>query len=149
MMSDWRTPLFSLLTGLIGAAIGFGGSVYVANIQSRALLAQAETQGRATVAQAHESAQASLAIEAVKTGATCQSAKNLLFLIKVGLLDDPKHEKENAIRLHPEDTPVLPATGYGKGGYGLGGFNVGGLDANGLESNGQKLATPKPCLLQK
>ena len=109
--SVWRNPVF---LGLLVAALSLGGNVYATWRQSQS-------------AERHEHAreQSSLVVEAIKSNDPKLAAKNLQFLINVGLLDDPEG-KMRTILAHPDDVPYLPARGYGDGGYGTGGYGGNG-----------------------
>jgi hypothetical protein len=100
--------------GLIAATLALGGNLYATWKQSKS----AERR-------AHVKAQSDLVVEAIKTHDPKQSAKNLQFLIHVGLLDDPDGKMRAALS-HPDDVPYSPAPrGYGEGGFGVGGYGGG------------------------
>jgi hypothetical protein len=105
----WCNPVF---LGLIAATLALSGNMY-------ATWSQNKTAER----QAHLKAQSDLIVEAIKTGDPKRAAKNLLFLIQLGLIDDSNGRMKTALS-NPEEVPVLPAPrqsdngGYGKGGYG-------------------------------
>ncbi len=105
----WHNPVF---LGLIAATLALSGNLYAT-----------WHQGEIAERQAHVKAQSDLVIEAIKTGDPQRAAKNLLFLVRLGLLDDPDGKIQSALS-HPEDAPYLPSpqahSGYGEGGYGAG-----------------------------
>jgi hypothetical protein len=98
-----------LIAGVIAAILALCGNIYVTVLQT----GSAERQ-------AHQKAQSDLVIEAIKTGDPKRAATNLLFLVKLGLLDDPG-DKIKAALSNPDSVPYLPIPhGYGQGGYGVG-----------------------------
>jgi hypothetical protein len=97
--------------GLFVAILALGGNVYVTVLQTSSAKRQA-----------HQKAQSDLVIEAIKTGDPKRAAKNLLFLVDLGLLDDPGGKMKTAL-LVPDNVPYLPvpqAHGFGQGGFGAG-----------------------------
>jgi|ERR1700733_3326738 len=106
----WHNPVF---LGLLAATVALSGNIYAT-----------WSQGKTAERQAHVKAQSDLIVEAIKTGDPKRAAKNLLFLVSLGLLDDPDGKMKAALS-HPDDIPVLPAQarqGYGQQGYGVGGY---------------------------
>src|ERR1700726_203024 len=71
----WRSPVF---LGLIAAALALFGNMYAT-----------WSQNKSAARQAHVKAQSDLVIEAIKTSDPKLAARNLLFLVRLGLLDDP------------------------------------------------------------
>jgi hypothetical protein len=104
--------------GLIVAILALAGNVYITRLQ----IGSAERQ-------AHQKAQSDLVVEAIRTGDQKRAAKNLLFLVDLGLLDDPGGRMKAALS-NPDAAPVLPVQGrgFGQGGFGQGGFGGGTPD---------------------
>ena len=87
------SPLtLAIITGIIGL-IGAG----VANV----------LQTRTNLQLERQKFESSLMLKAIETGKPEAAAKNLLFLVKVGLINDPSG-KIASLESKPEDAPVLP-----------------------------------------
>src|SRR6185503_4310601 len=87
------SPLtLAIITGIIGL-IGAG----VANV----------LQTRSNLQLERQKFESSLMLKAIETGKPEAAAKNLLFLVKVGLINDPSG-KIASLESKPEDAPVLP-----------------------------------------
>jgi hypothetical protein len=109
---------YQLLIGLIAAALALCGNLIATSRQAQSAEHQAASQAQTAERQAHVKAQSDLVIEAIKTGDPKRAARNLQFLITLGLLDDPGGKMQAVLSQHPDQAPVLPARGYGDGGYG-------------------------------
>lgn len=92
----WHSPVF---LGLIAAALALFGNMYATWSQSKS-----------AAQQAHVKAQSDLVLEAIKTSDPKLAAKNLLFLVHLGLLDDPDG-KMQVVLSQPDNVPYLPAQG--------------------------------------
>jgi hypothetical protein len=68
------------------------------------------SQNKSAAQQAHVKAQSDLAIEAIKTSDPKLAARNLLFFVRLGLLDDPDG-KMQVVLSQPDNVPYLPAQG--------------------------------------
>jgi hypothetical protein len=97
----WRSSVFA---GLIVAGIGLLGNVFATFQQT----ASAERV-------AHAKAQSDLILEAIRTGDPKKAATNLLFLARLGLLDDPENAPylpivgpQRAKNSNPPDEPTGP-----------------------------------------
>lgn len=112
-----------IVVALIGATAVLCATILTTWKQGEIAMQQAQRQGASAMQQAHAKAQSDLVVEAIKTGDPQRAAKNLLFLVRLGLLDDPGGKMQAALS-HPEDVPYLPSpqprSGYGEGGYGVG-----------------------------
>ncbi|HEV8369307.1 MAG TPA: hypothetical protein VGQ39_15235 [Pyrinomonadaceae bacterium] len=87
------SPLtLAIITGIIGL-IGAG----VANV----------LQTRSNLQLERQKFESSLMLKAIETGKPEAAAKNLLFLVRVGLINDPSG-RIAALESKPEDAPVLP-----------------------------------------
>jgi hypothetical protein len=109
----WNAGLIAAILALAGSILALAGNVYITRLQ----IGSAERQ-------AHQKAQSELVVEAIRTGDPKRAAKNLLFLVNLGLLDDPGGRMKTALS-NPDNVPVLPvpqARGYGQGGFGQGGY---------------------------
>lgn len=84
--------ILAVITGIIGL-IGAG----VANI----------LQTRSNLQLERQKFESSLMLKAIETGKPEAAAKNLLFLVKVGLINDPSG-RIAALESNPQDAPVLP-----------------------------------------
>jgi hypothetical protein len=98
-------------------------SVFLALLAAMVALLTIYFQNSSAERQVHQRAQSDLVVEAIKTGDPKLAAKNLRFLLDLGLLDDPDGKLKAALS-NPETAPYLPVprTGYGQGGYGEGGY---------------------------
>jgi hypothetical protein len=93
--SRWLNPT---VIGLFAAALGLIGSVVVARINN------ANTQNVE-----RDRAQSNLVLEAIKTGNdTDKACVNLLFFVRLGLLDDPKQAIKAACSSTSPGRPSLP-----------------------------------------
>jgi hypothetical protein len=91
--SRWLNPT---VLGLFAAAIGLIGNVVVAWYNSRS-----------SREVAHNQAQSSLILQAVTTGNYASACQNLVSLIKLGLVDDPKGSLQRCTS-GEANIPVLP-----------------------------------------
>lgn len=84
--------ILAVITGIIGL-IGAG----VANV----------LQTRSNLQLERQKFESSLMLKAIETGKPEAAAKNLIFLVKVGLINDPSG-RIAALESNPQDAPVLP-----------------------------------------
>ena len=68
------------------------------------------SQNKSAAQQAHVKAQSDLVIEAIKTSDPKLAARNLLFFVRLGSLDDPDG-KMQVVLSQPDSVPYLPAQG--------------------------------------
>jgi hypothetical protein len=92
--SRWRDPLF---LAIVAAVVGLVGNLTVTFIQGRENIAAEKLKG-----------QSDLILQAIKTNES-DSARNLAFFVKLGLLDDPNHNIEKFIAA--QGAPSLPGGG--------------------------------------
>jgi hypothetical protein len=92
--SRWRDPLF---LAIVAAVVGLIGNLTVTFIQGRENIAAEKLKG-----------QSDLILQAIKTNES-DSARNLAFFVKLGLLDDPNHNIEKFIAA--QGAPSLPGGG--------------------------------------
>jgi hypothetical protein len=104
--------IIALITGIIGFL-----SVGIANyMQSRANLTLEREKFESTANLEREKFESSLILKAIETGNPDAAAKNLLFMMRVGLIHD-RTGKIAALEGRPENAPVLPSNAFGgKGG---------------------------------
>jgi len=102
MSSSWSRWLASPVTPVvITAAAGF----IVAQFTSH-------WQNQSAMSLEREKLKSSLFLKAIETGKPEDAARNLVFLVKIGLIDDPSG-KIAALEANPETSPVLPNTSAG------------------------------------
>jgi hypothetical protein len=65
-------------------------------------------QGRYNYSLEQSKAESALILRAIETGDRKEASQNLLFLLDLGLISDPKHKIE-VLRKNPEQGPVLPS----------------------------------------
>jgi hypothetical protein len=91
----WNSPL---VLGVLVAALGLIGNLVVALFNNAAT--QATERARA---------QSSVMLEAIKTGNTKEACENLVFLVRLKLIDDTSHVITNTCPEGGRGIPVLPA----------------------------------------
>jgi trypsin-like peptidase len=97
-----------IIVGILAALIGFLGNVIATYFQ-----------GENALEIEHQKQQGSLITEAIKTGNPDSAAKNLIFLLEAGLIDDPTGKLRQRIS-RKEQVPVLPARDAPLPSFGIG-----------------------------
>ncbi len=103
--SLWKNPL---ILAIVAALIGFLGNSYIAGKQGEQTLELEKQKLQNSIKTVQEKRESDLLLESIKTGEPEIAAKNLNFLVSVGLIDD----SENKIKSYlsgQNKTPFLPA----------------------------------------
>ena len=105
MASRWLSPI---VLGLFATALGLAANVVIALLNNKNTL---EVERRRS--------QSSLLLEAIKTGSTDDTCKNLVFFVELGLVNDINQTIRKECESAPKGVPSLPVAHSGLGPNGV------------------------------
>ena len=103
--SRWSHPL---VIAVFCTALGLGGNIVVAFVNNRATLEVTSANNKATQDVESQREQSNLVLEAIKTKDPNDVCKNLVFFVKLKLLDDPDNDIKQQCASAPKGLPSLP-----------------------------------------